>query len=226
MKEKLIALLSSKFAGARKDGLSQLAAALSLQATTEEEATAIVEKLTADNVSEFIRDWRSAVDKEVTDGAKTYELNLKKKYNFVEKKEPQPGGGTDGDGGGQPSDIAAIVAQAVKAAVEPLQQKLQAFEGQQVVKTRIQLLEQKLTGVPDTFKAQKLKDFSRMRFDSDEEFTQYLAEAEADIAAFNQELATKGLLGQPKPLFNASNKTDEEAFIESMKAINAEPSEQ
>ena len=39
MKEKLLALLQTKFAGVRKDGLNQLATIMALTVTTEEEAT-------------------------------------------------------------------------------------------------------------------------------------------------------------------------------------------
>jgi hypothetical protein len=42
MKEKILALLTAKFSGARKDGLSQMARGLALQASTEDEAKALV----------------------------------------------------------------------------------------------------------------------------------------------------------------------------------------
>ena len=46
-----------------------------------------------------------------------------------------------------------------------------------------------------------IKDFKRMSFDDDTAFNEYLTETESDIAAFNQELADKGLSQQSKPLF-------------------------
>lgn len=207
MKDRILALLIAKFAGVRKDGLAQLAASLSLQVEKEEEATTLIEKLSLEKVNDFVRDWRSNVDKEVSDGTKTHEQNLKKKYDLVEKKEPDPGKDPDPNKKPDSTDIAAIVANAVKAAVEPLQQKLSSFEGQQVSKSRLQILEGKLKDVPETFKAQKLKDFGRMNFESDDAFNEYLTEAEADISAFSQELADKGLAGQPRPVFGAKDQT-------------------
>lgn len=201
MKEKIIALLVAKFAGVRKDGLARLAGALALNATTEEEAGALVEKLTKEQVDDYIKDYRKDVDKEVSESNQTYEGTLKKKYDFVEKKDPDPGKDPDPSKKQDPADIATIVANAVKAAVEPLQQKLSAFEGKEVTKTRLQTLESKLKDVPETFKAQKLKDFGRMNFETDEAFNEYLSETEADITAFNQELANKGLAGHSKPAF-------------------------
>lgn len=201
MKDKILALLLAKFAGVRKDGLAQLAGVLALQATTDEEASGIVEKLTAEKVNSFVTDYRKEVDKEVSSSNKTYEDNLKKKFDFVEKKDPEPGKDPDPNKKTDTNDIAAIVANAVKAAVEPLQQKLSSFELEKIKGTRLQQLESKLKDVPETFKTQKLKDFGRMNFETDEAFAEYLSEVEADITAFNQELANKGLAGHGKPAF-------------------------
>ena len=107
MKEKILALLIAAFSGVRKDGLNQLARTIALQATTEDEAKTLVEKLTKAQVDEFVKEFRADVDKEVSDGNKTYEANLKKKFDLVEKKAP--GSDDGGSGGGDPNDIAAII---------------------------------------------------------------------------------------------------------------------
>ena len=91
MKETILALLIAKFSGVRKDGLTALARSLALQCTTEDEATALVEKITDAQVNEFVKDYRADVDKEVSESNKTFETNLKKKFDFVAKK-PEPGG--------------------------------------------------------------------------------------------------------------------------------------
>ena len=65
MKEKILALLVAQFAGVRKDGLMQLARSLALQCTTEEEAKALVEKLTDAQVKDFVKEFRAEVDKDV-----------------------------------------------------------------------------------------------------------------------------------------------------------------
>jgi hypothetical protein len=204
MKEKILALLLAKFSGVRKDGLAQLALALSLQATTDEEANELIEKFTADQVTSFVKDFRKDVDKEVSVANKTFETTLKEKFDFTEKKgdektDPNPGNPN-------PTDIAAIIAAEIAKAVNPLQQQLAGFKGQEVSKTRLQSLESKLVNVPETFKAQKLKDFGRMNFDTDESFNEYLEEFETDVTAFNQELADKGLSGHGKPFMGGQNK--------------------
>jgi hypothetical protein len=203
MKEKILALLIAKFAGVRKDGLARLAQALSLQAADETEAGALVDKLTPEKVNEFVTDYRKDVDKEVSDSNKTYEGTLKKKFDFVEKKEP----GKDPDPN-DPKDLATLVANAVKAAVAPLQQELLGFKGEKTIETRLQQLQTKFKekNLPESFTSQKLKDFKRMNFETEEAFTEYLTEVETDITAFNQELADKGLTGQAKPIFGSKEK--------------------
>ena len=78
MKEKILALLQAKFAGVRKDGLNHLARSLALQATNEEEASALIEKLTKEQVETFVKEYRAEVDKRFLEGNKTFETNLKK----------------------------------------------------------------------------------------------------------------------------------------------------
>lgn len=198
MKEKILALLTTKFAGVRKDGLARLAQTLSLQVENETEAGALVEKLTAEKVNEFVSDYRKDVDKEVSDANKTYETTLKKKYDFVEKKaeptkEPEPT---------KPDDAPAW-AKALIDQNKALTDRLSAIETGKTVETRLQQLQSKFKdkNLPESFTSQKVKDFKRMSFESDDAFAEYLTELDADVTAFNQELADKGLSGQGKPMF-------------------------
>jgi hypothetical protein len=208
MKEKILALLMAAFAGVRKDGLNQLARTLALQATTEDEAKTIVEKLTKEQVDNFVKEYRSDVDKEVSDGNKTFETNLKKKFDLVEKKDPEPGVGGSDPKGGDPNDIAAIVKTAIAAELNPLKQELASYKAGDVTKTRLQSLNDKLATCKDeNFKAQALKDFSRMQFDSDEAFNEYLTEKETAITTANQNVANAALGGQGKPLFTQKDET-------------------
>lgn len=195
MKEKILALLLAKFAGVRKDGLMQLATALSLQATTDEEAATVVGKLTADQVNTFVTDWRKEADSEISKANKTYEDGLKRKYDFVDKKnqEAEPGKTELPEGTIDAKAIQSMIAEAVKAVVVPLQQKIEAFEVGTTSQSRRTHIEKELEGTPETFKQKILKDFSRMKFDNDEAFNAYAAETKEDVSVFNQELANQGL---------------------------------
>lgn len=200
--DEITALLVNKFSGVRKDGLAHVARLIALQATTEEEIQALIDKMDADKVTETVREYRKNVDKEVTDATKTHEANLKKKFEFREKgKRPDDPGNPDHPKPDDPSDVASIIRAAVAEAVKPLQEKLAEFEGEQVTKTRLQMLESKLKDMPENFKSKVIKDFRRMNFDDDEVFNEYLSETENDIAAFNQELAERGLSQQSRPMF-------------------------
>lgn len=188
--EQILALLVGRFQGVRKDGLTQMARILALQCANEEEAKALVGKITDAQVNDFVKEYRKVVDKEVSEAGKTLEANLKKKFELVEKK-PETSGDDSGD---KSDDIATIVANAVAGAVKPIQERLEKYEQGEVSKSRLQALQDKLTSCKDeTFKAQTLKDFKRMNFDSEDAFNEYLTEKEADIKTANQGVANAKL---------------------------------
>jgi len=78
-------------------------------------------------------------------------------------------------------------------------------------------LETKLKGVDEKFSAQTLKNFGRMKFDTDEEFETFLEEIESDAAAFTQNLSDKSLSQQRKPL--SGQKTEAEASKAEVDAV-------
>ena len=197
--EQLIALLTAKFSGVRKDGLAQLAKSLVYTVTTEEEAQALVEKLTDQQVTEFVKDWRKEVDAEVSRGVQTAEGNFKKKYK-VEDPNPNPNPSPEPNPNpNDPVDINATIQKAIEAAVKPIQDKLSKYEGDEIFKSRKSTLETKLEKAPESFKNKILKDFSRMSFEDDEKFTEYLTETENDLKEFEQEFSNSGLRAMGKP---------------------------
>ncbi|MFJ1365567.1 hypothetical protein ACILDU_03875 [Capnocytophaga canimorsus] len=218
----ILALLATKFTGVRKDGLEQLARSLALQVANEEEAKSVIEKLSADKVSEFVKEFRSQIDKENSKATETLEKNLRDKFDFVEKK---PKTQEPNNKETNPNDISAVVANAVANAIKPLQQRLESYERGETSKSRLQALNDKLASCKDeTFKAQTLKDFNRMQFETDEAFNEYLTEKEADIVTVNQNLADATLSGQGSPMFSKKN-TDGisksvSEFVESQKSGN------
>lgn len=191
MKETILALLIAKFSGVRKDVLNHMARAFALQVATEDEAKTLVEKITDAQVNEFVKEVRADVDKEVSESNKTFEANLKKKFDFVAKTEP---GGGSGKKTIDPTDISEIVKTAVAEAVKPFQEKLSAYDADNIAKSRLQALNEKLNGCKDeNFKAQTLKDFQRMTFKDDADFNEYLTAKAADIETANQNVADNKL---------------------------------
>lgn len=222
MKDKILALLVAKFAGVRKDGLAQLATAMSIQAADETEATALVEKISADKVESFVKDWRKDVDKEVSEGNKTFEANMKKKFDLVEKKDPDPG--KDADSNKKPDQTETPAwAKALIEQNQKLAERFNSFEGQKINETRLQQIESKFKDVPESYKAQRLADAKMLIGNMDETaFSEYSTRLETDITAFNQELANKGLSGQAKPNFGAKDTNGVSAATAAFIASKAE----
>lgn len=207
----LLALLVAKFQGVRKDGLDAMARGLALHCKSEDDAKTIVEELDKAQVEEFVKDYRAGVDKEVSDGVKTNEAKLRSKYKFTEKVEPgnddddDDKGGKGGKGGNN-DDIAAQIKAAVDAALSPLKTQLDSFNAAEISKARLATLNEKLNGCKDdAFKAKALKDYSRMTFESDDAFKEYITETETDINNANQRVADAELGGHSSPMFNAKD---------------------
>lgn len=218
MKEKILALLIAAFSGVRKDGLNQLARSIALQATTEDEAKALVEKLTKAQVDEFVKEFRADVDKEVSESNKTVESNLKKKFDFVEKKaEP---GGDDSNKGDNPNDIAAAIKAALAAELEPLKQELAGYKAGEVAKTRLQEVDEKLKGCKDeVFRSRERKNFQRLNDLTDEQYSEYLTDLEADIVTANQNKANSALGGHNRPFSSGGQGDTKEATKDELDAV-------
>jgi hypothetical protein len=220
MKEKIIALLTNKFSGVRKDGLQQMARIIALQVATEDEAKALIDKFTTEQVGDFIKEFRTEIDKEVSESNKTVENNLKKKFDFVEKKEFDITKNPDSTStkSNDQTDIAAMIKNAVAEAVKPFQTELTNYKTNDVAKTRLQTLNEKLQNCKDNnFKEQTLKDYSRMQFETEEAFAEYLTEKETAIVNINQNIADTTLGGYKKPFFaNTNNKEAEKDRIEAI----------
>ncbi len=77
--------------------------------------------------------------------------------------------------------------------IEGLTTQLSAFKAGQTTQTRRQQLEEKLKDAPDKFKTRTLRDFDRLKIDSDEDFESYLADVEQDVADEVQAVADAGL---------------------------------
>lgn len=199
MKDKILALLTAKFAGVRKDVLVQMARVMALHCADETEAKALVDKMTIETVNEFVKEFRADVDNEVSKSIKTNEENLKKKYDFVEKKV-EPG---DPNHKIDPNDTAALIEAAVAKAVKPLQEQLDKYSRNDLSKSRLQQLQDKLNTCKDEFfKSQTLKNFQRMSFEKDEDFDEYLTSLDEDIKTANQNFSDTRMRNQSQPLFS------------------------
>jgi hypothetical protein len=206
LQEQIVALLLEQFPGTRKDGLTQLAAAICLQVETEDQAKEIVGKLTADKVSKFVNDWRSAADAENAKAVKTREDALKAKYNFVEKQQQQQQQQQQNQDGG------AITLDAIKQLIQEqmkgVQDSITSITAANTAADRRKLYVAELDNAKIQGKTRDmlLKNFDRVNnFGSEDDFATFLTDAKEDIAALAQETVNT-TLQQQKPLFGAVNK--------------------
>lgn len=207
--EEILALLKAQFPGVREDGLQQLAAALSLQVETKDEATALVGKLTADKVEKFVKDWRSKTDAEITRANQTYENGLKEKFDFVEKGKPnqqqqQQQQHQTTDGNLTLDDVKNLIAESLKG----VQQSITSISDAKVAETRRGLFvaaldKAKLEGSKRDL---LLDNFGRMTFKDDADFESFMTSQAAHIATLAQEEADKDLQNHDKPIFGAVTK--------------------
>lgn len=190
--EQILALLGAKFQGVRKDGLAQLARVMALQCSNEEEAKALVEKVTEAQVTDFVKEYRKVVDAEVSNAGKSIEASIRKKLE-AEVNKPKPKGNEEQPA---PTDLAEAIKAAVASAVQPLQDELTKYKQSEIGKSRLQALNDALAKCKDeTFKAQTLKDFGRMSFSDDAAFNEYLTEKVADINTTNQSVSDAAMSG-------------------------------
>ncbi|MBB2148814.1 hypothetical protein [Pedobacter gandavensis] len=105
--------------------------------------------------------------------------------------------------------------------LEKQDQAIAAMNGEKVTNTRKDQLTKILENTPDAFKNKAIKDFNRMKFDTDDEFNDYLTETENDAADFVQEQSNAGL-GVDTPAAGFGKKTGEKEVSPEMKELIAE----
>lgn len=192
MKEKILQALKTKyknlgFGDKAFDGV----AAFLAQTVTEE--TAIETAISG--VEPLLKSFQSDADARVTSAVAKAKAEKESGADPKEPKEPK----TEGN---EPPEWA-------KALIESnnqLKAELNTMKSGKTFETRKQTLEAKLKDAPEKFKEKLLKDFGRMNFEKDEDFDSYLTETEADLAAFNQDLANSGLGANRKPFAGGQTK--------------------
>lgn len=95
---------------------------------------------------------------------------------------------------GKKSEETPEWAKSLLQTVETLNGKIAALEGDKVTTNRRSKLEALLKDT-GTFGSRTLKSFSKMKFDSDDEFDEFYSEVEDDLKALIQERADAGLKG-------------------------------
>lgn len=191
MRDVILRLLQVRFVGARPDGLRVLARSLALQAATEEEAQKVVEALTQANVDDYIKEFRSDVDKEVTESVKKVSDKMK-----VKEPEPTPGGIKPGEEKPAADDIQSLIA----AAVKPLTDQLASMQTAGVQHSRESAFAKKLESCTDEmFKTSQKDSFGYMQFKDEESFNTYIEGLDKHIQTANQGVIDQKLANAGQP---------------------------
>lgn len=106
------------------------------------------------------------------------------------------------------NDDAPDWAKGMMQTIESLTGKISALEGEKTTTTRKAKLESILKD-SGTFGARTLKSFSKMSFENDDEFDDFLSEVQEDLKAYNQERADAGLVVTPPAAGGGKPKEDE-----------------
>ncbi|KAA6441462.1 hypothetical protein FEM33_01635 [Dyadobacter flavalbus] len=209
MKEKIIARLRALYPGVNlsKARLDEFANPDKLKITDETTETEIDEKL---NYLNAILPFAEVAKQD--DRLRTLEAKEKKPADPKPQDPPKPED--------TPNDLQKAIAEAVQAAVAPLVQKISGLENGKTAESRKSQLEAKLKDAPEQYKQTILKNFSRINFESDEAFNEYLTETETDLTAFTQDLSNQSLANNGKPFKVTTPGNNKEASKEEVAELS------
>jgi hypothetical protein len=215
MKSKILAALKTKYKtlGFSDKALDGVADMLAKTVTEETAIDAAIE-----GVEPFLKALQGDADKRVTEAVEKAKKEAGKKPDTGKKPDEGEGsgGGKKPDGTDPKPDDDKEVPAWAKSLIDSnkaLTEKLSTLEADKATASRKKTLEDLLgkdehKAIPEQTKARILKDFGRMSFAKEEDFTAYLEETTQDIAAISQELADKGLGQIPAPTIGTKKNKD------------------
>ena len=182
--EQILAGLQQKFAGVDTAILTRIATKKAEGVTDETKVNSIIEGINFSDVLNSYGDFRAG------DASKTAVSNYEKKHNLKDGKSienPNPNPNPNLKLEDKTDDMAAIIANAVSAAVKPLSDKLAQFETEKLQATRQEqiLAKAKEYGIPENYA-------KRCAIKDDEDLDAYFKD-------LKQEFANDGFKGVTPP---------------------------
>ena len=201
MKEKILQALKTKYTGVQALVLDRVADELA-KTVTEETAIETAVGGVGGLITTFNSILQSEGDRRATEASKTAVGNYEKQHNLKEGKPieaPKPA---------DPNDVATIVANAVKAAVEPLQNEINQFKQKGSTEALTAKLKAKMAEkkIPEAF-------LKGRTIESEEKLDIVLSEIESDFTAVKQSLINEGVVVEP-PKGSIGNPSSVDADIE------------
>jgi len=90
-------------------------------------------------------------------------------------------------------DIAAIIAESIKSAVEPLTNQISELKGDKIATSRSEKVNKLLKDAPDYYKNQITEGFKNLSFENDDTFNTYLGSTKTNLETFQQKAKEQGL---------------------------------
>lgn len=133
------------------------------------------------------------------------------------KDQPEETPDNKNSGSENPQDLSALISEAVKGAITPLEEKISKLEGEKVRGTRVSRLNEVVKGA-GKFGERILKDFTERTyktFENEEEFEAYLEETKKDVQDHiqdetNNNLNPLGNIGAGKRTISSGEASEEE----------------
>lgn len=226
MIELILKALETKFPGVDAKILNRVATKLAKTVTKQEDVAAAVEGVTFQQVLESYGDSRA------TEAQQTAVTNYEKKHGLKDGKKVEETNQTEPPKpNAETKPVEEKMPEWAKALIESnktLSEKLSAIEGEKVATSRKSSLGAILKNAPEKIRQRYEKDFARMTFKDDEDFTNWIGEITPDVEAITNEYQAKGgVVTRPKS-GGAGGKGDEknpylEARIKEREAATATP---
>lgn len=172
MNKIILEALTAKFEGVNAEILTRVAEKLATKATTEEEAKALAEGVSFQDLLDRYADYR--VQQASSKQPKPAPQEPKPTPAPQEPKQPN-----------EPSDVLPEWAKELKA-------ELESYKAQEANAKRLGKLKDILKELPESLRGRYERDFSRLTFKDDEDFTQWVEELTPDVSSILEDYKKMG----------------------------------
>lgn len=196
MKEKILIALKTKFKNLGFSDATFDTVASFLETTVTEETQ--IDTSVA-GVEGLLKGFQADADKRVTSAVQKVKTETPKGGEEKKQEPTMPP---------NPTDEIPAWAKGLTDTISALTSKINTLESGKTLETRKQTLEAKLKAAKcsEQLQAKILKDFSRMNFETQEDFDLYLTETEQDVTTLAQQSVNESLSAIPKPFLGQVNK--------------------
>ena len=175
MNKIILEALTAKFEGVNAEILTRVADKLATKATTEEEAKALAEGVSFQDLLDRYADYR--VQQASSKQPKPAPQEPKPNDPKPAPQEPKPNN--------EPSDVLPEWAKELKA-------ELESYKAQEANAKRLGKLKDILKELPESLRGRYERDFSRLTFKDEEDFTQWVEELTPDVSSILEDYKKMG----------------------------------